>query len=94
MSDPSQDAGIIAVVGERLVKQRLPRLEQINAQLDRGELLTDLDISFLKQALEDAQGNRAVIERNPELKDTVAQVLHLYKVIMDKALANEKNRST
>ena len=94
MSDPSQDAGITAVVGERLVKQRLPRLEQINAQLDRGELLTDLDIRFLKQALEDAQGNRAVIERNPELKDTVAQVLHLYKVIMDKALANEKNRST
>jgi uncharacterized protein with von Willebrand factor type A (vWA) domain len=38
--------------------------------------------------------DKDVIERNPELKDTVAQVLHLYKVIMDKALANEKNRST
>lgn len=94
MSEPSQDAGIIAVVGERLMKQRLPRLEQINTQLDRGEALTDFDIRYLKQALEDAQGNRALIERNPDLQEVAGQVMHLYKVIMDKAVANEKNRTS
>ena len=94
MSEPSQDAGIIAVIGERLLKQRLPRLEQINTQLDRGEALTDFDIRYLKQALEDAQGNRALIERNPDLQEIAGQVMHLYKVIMDKAVANENNQSS
>lgn len=94
MSEPSQDAGVISVLAERLVKQRLPRLEQLNAQLDRGDLLNDLDIRYLKQALEDAQENWSLLERNPELKGVGGQIVHLYKVIMEKALANEKNQAS
>jgi hypothetical protein len=94
MSDSSQDAGIIAVVGERFVNQRLPRLAQIETQLDRGEPLTDFDIRYLKQALEDAQEHKALIERNPGLQEIAGQLMHLYKLIMDKAVANEKNRSS
>ena len=92
MSEPSEDTGIITALGERLVKQRLPKLELLKAQLDRGEPLTDYDITFLKHALADAQGNRALIDRNPDVQKIAAQVMHLYKEIMDKALENEKNR--
>ncbi len=55
MSEPSKDTSILTVLAERLVKQRLPRLELLKVQLDRGETLTDNDIMFLKQALTDAQ---------------------------------------
>ena len=94
MSEPSDDTGIITVLAERLVEQRLPKLEFLKAQLDRGEVLTDNDINFLKQVLADAQGNKALIERNPEVQGIAGQVLHLYKEIMDKAVENEKNRES
>jgi hypothetical protein len=90
MSEPSIDTGIITALGERLVKQRLPRLELLKAQLDRGEPLTDYDITFLQHSLADAQGNLALIERNPDIQEIAGQVARLYKEIMDKALENEK----
>jgi hypothetical protein len=93
VSEPSKDTSIITVLAERLVKQRLPRLELLKAQLDRGETLTDNDILFLKQALMDAQGNRALIERHPEIQEIAAKVAHLYKEIMEKAIENEKNKA-
>lgn len=92
MSEPSKDTGILTVLAERLVKQRLPRLELLKARVDKGETLTDYDIRFLKEALGDAQGNRALIERHPELQELAGRLLHLYKEIMDKAVENEKNR--
>ena len=92
MSEPSKDTGIITALAERLVKQRLPKLELLKAQLDRGESLTDYDITFLKHSLADAQENRALIERNPDIQEIAAQVAHLYKEIMEKALENENNR--
>jgi len=92
VSEPSEDTGIITALGERLVKQRLPKLELLKAQLDRGESLTDYDITFLKHSLADAQGNLALIERNPDIQEIAGQVARLYKEIMDKALENEKNR--
>ena len=67
MSEPSQDTSILTVLAERLVEQRLPRLERLKARVDKGETLTDYDISFLKQALADPQGNMALIERHPEV---------------------------
>ena len=89
MNQPLRDAGILAVLADRLVKLRLPRLVDMKAQVDRGEVLTDHDIRFLGEAIADAQGNAALIERNPDVQEIVGKVLRLYKEIMDKALENE-----
>ena len=90
MNQPSKDAGIITVLADRLVKLCLPRLVAMKAQLDRGEKLTDPDIRFLQESIADAQGNAALIERNPDVQEIVGKVLQLYKEIMEKALENEK----
>ena len=94
MNKPSDDTSILTVLATRLVEQRLPRLELLKARLDQGEALTDHDIRFLKEALEDAQGNKALIGRHPELQELAGRLVHLYKEIMDKAVENEKKSAS
>jgi hypothetical protein len=92
MTNPSTEAAILTVLGKRLVEQRLPTLMRLKDRLDEGEVLTDYDIRFLQEAFTDAQNNKALIDHNPESQEISAQVLHLYKVIMDQATANENAR--
>jgi hypothetical protein len=94
MSELTEDQNILTVLATRLVEQRIPRLELLKAQLDRGEPLTDYDIRFLKEALADAQGNKALIDRHPNLQVLAGQIVHLYKEIMDKAIEVETNRQS
>jgi hypothetical protein len=94
VSEPSEDQKILTVLATRLVEQRLPRLELIKAQLDRGEPLTDYDIRFLKEALADGQGNEALVARNPQVLEIASRVVHMYKEIMDKAIEVESNRQS
>jgi hypothetical protein len=92
MTNPSKDTAILTVLGKRLVEQRLPTLMRLQDRLDEGEVLTEYDIHFLQEAFTDAQNNKALIDNNPESQEISAKVLHLYKVIMDKATANENAR--
>jgi hypothetical protein len=92
VSEPLEDVKVLTVLATRLVEQRLPRLMLLKAQVDRGEALIDYDINFLKQALADAQGNAALIERHPEVQELAGRIVHLYKEIMDKAVEIEKNK--
>ena len=54
MTNSEKDAGLIEVLVQRLEQQRLPRALDLKALVDRGERLSDLDISFLDEALQDA----------------------------------------
>lgn len=92
MSNPFQDTGIVTVMTAKLVEQRLPRLELLNAQLDRGEALTEYDFSFLEEALGDCRGYQPLFEQHPELQALASRAMHLYKEIMDKAIKNEKSK--
>jgi hypothetical protein len=94
VSELTNDQNILTVLATRLVEQRIPRLELLKAQLDRGTPLTDYDIGFLKEALADAQGNAMLIARHPNLQALAGQVVHLYKEIMDKAIEVESNRQS
>ena len=89
MSDSSHDAGVIQAVLERFNTQRLPRALGLKDKVDRGEPLTDYDISFLNQVFSDAEKIRPFIDRHPEYQDLVARIMHLYREIVDKAAENE-----
>jgi hypothetical protein len=90
MSDQTDDAGTIQALLERLVKFRLPRTVALKKRIDGGERLTDADIAFLKNALEDAHDALRFVARNPEFQVLGSQIIQLYDDIIRKATENEK----
>ena len=90
MSDATMDDGLIEVLLERLEKQRMPRLLDIQKKVDGGNPLEDFDLEFLEMLMVDAQKSIPLIDRHPEYHALSAKVIMLYKDITDKALAIEK----
>ena len=91
MSDPTLDIGLIEVILERLEKQRLPRLLDIQKKVDEGTSLDDLDLDFLESSMKDANRIIPIIDRHPEYQTLAAEVMTLYKDITEKALQIEKS---
>jgi hypothetical protein len=75
----------------RLNSARLPRALQLKSKVKRGERLEYHDVAFLKHALDDANGLKAVVARNPEYRALVTRLIALYADIMSKGLENENN---
>lgn len=90
MKDPQQDAGVLAVLIERLESQRLPRALALKEKLDQGGLLDDFDIAFLEEVFSDSQEIQPLLERHPEHREFAARIMALYHDITEKALANEQ----
>ena len=85
----SDDAGIVAVIVERLERQRLPRALELEAKVGAGAVLDDLDIAYLDQVFEDAEKLRPLLARHPEYQALAARVFDLYRGIVAQALKNE-----
>ncbi|MDR7099796.1 hypothetical protein J2X04_002177 [Lysobacter niabensis] len=90
MSNQTDDAGTIQALLDRLVNFRLPRAMALKKRIDGGERLTDADIAFLKNALEDAHHGLKYVARNPEFQVLGSQIVQLYDDIIRKATENEK----
>jgi hypothetical protein len=90
MSNPIQDAGVIQTLFDRLNSQRLPLALSMKEKVDRGETLSEYDISKLDEIFADAQTIQPLVDRHPEYQELVGRILHLYKDILDKAMENEK----
>ncbi len=91
MSNSIKDAGLIAVLLERLEKQRLPRLLALKDKVDGNQPLDDMDLDFLEKSIADARKITPLIERNPEYQPLAAQIISLYKDISEKALQIENH---
>jgi hypothetical protein len=90
MNESEKELGIIYSLIERFEKQRLPRLLELKKRVNKGEVLTELDIRFMYQITQDAQRNKQLIDRHPEWHKFCAEVIHLYEEVAEKALENEK----
>lgn len=89
MNSSNIELGVATALLERLEKQRIPQALAIKEKVDRGELLEDFDIEFLKDILADAQNNMPQVQKHPEYQQLAAQLAHLYHEITEKALANQ-----
>jgi len=90
MSHEVSDIGLIEVLLERLEKQRLPRLLEIEQKVDAGKTLLDEDLDFLEQAIIDGRKAMPLLDRHPEYHHLAVQVVELYKKITEKAIQIEK----
>jgi hypothetical protein len=71
-------------------KQRLPRALDLKKQVDQGETLSSFDLAFLDEVFSDVQQLQSLLDRHPEWQPLVARLIHLYKEITERALANEQ----
>ncbi|GAA6137515.1 hypothetical protein NBRC116583_12620 [Arenicella sp. 4NH20-0111] len=89
-----KELGVIQVVLERFEKQRLPDLLKLRDKIDAGERMSEIDVSILETALNEAKGSIEFADKHPEYQTLIAEVNHLYKHIADKALENESQANT
>lgn len=75
---------------DRLNNWRLPRALRLKERVDRGEKLTDYDLTFLKKILEDGRNAAAMSSSHPELESLISKLTDLYSHITRKALENER----
>ena len=88
MDQKEKDKGLIMVLLERFNKQRLPRALALKEKVDSGELLDDYDRKYIKELQKDSSEVMLIIERNPEYKDLAANIINLYKQIIEKDTEN------
>lgn len=85
MSIDKNDTGVILSILESFEKQRLPRIIEIQEQLNKGYPLNEFDIEFLSEALHDSECMIPYLERNQEYKAVFTQFVSLYKSVTDEA---------
>ena len=88
MDQKEKDKGLIMVLLERFNKQRLPRALALKEKVDSGELLDDYDHKYIKELQKDSSEVMLIIERNSEYKDLAANIINLYKEIIEKDTEN------
>lgn len=85
------DSGTLAAMMLDLEENRLPRALRLLDRVNNGELLSEEDIQFLKEASEDSRANESLVQRHPEYCKLIARSLGLYTEIINKGVANEKS---
>jgi len=91
LKDPTDGLGTIQVLLDRLNNWRLPRALAMKERVDRGEKLTDYDLIFLNDVMEDSAQAQALADKHPKFQPLLNQLASLYSDITGKALKNEQN---
>jgi hypothetical protein len=90
MKGVSKDMGVVAVLAKRMVEERLPKALALKERIDRGGVLSDYDLRFLEQVLEDSNKIKPMVEKDPKALEVYGRMAELYREISAKALENEK----
>ena len=91
MTEISKETGTIAVLAKRMVEERLPKALAMKARVDKGELLSDLDLAFLEDVVAGSKQNWSLL-KDPRVLEVAGRMVQLYREITEKALENEKAR--
>jgi hypothetical protein len=92
VAEISKELGVLVVLARRMVDERLPKALAIKERIDRGEVLSELDIELLEQVFTDAKNLGPIIDKDARVRDIAGRMMSLYKEIMAKALQNEQAR--
>jgi hypothetical protein len=87
--DASAELGHILVLLNRFHQYRLPYARQLEAKVDRGELLSQYDLRFLQKVFEEGAHARRLAEKHSRYESLVSQATSVYGEIMRKGLNNE-----
>ena len=90
MTMSQKDLGIAQVLLKHLNEQLLPYALELKDRVDKGELLSDYDLEFLKKAEGEARFLPPLLERQPQYKPLAQQVFALLEHIAAKGSENEK----
>lgn len=90
MDKSEKDTGTLTALMLELEETLLPRAMQILDNVNKGELLSENDIGFLKNVYEDSRANEFLVERHPEYCELISRCFSLYTEIINKGLENEK----
>ena len=86
----TDDEGVVLVLLERFKNQRLPKALRIKEKIDAGGLLSDADITFLEEVLNDARQNMSILDKYPKYENLASKAMTLYREITEQALKNEQ----
>jgi hypothetical protein len=92
-SDRRAELGVIQVLLSRFSTYRLPYALQLKAQVDRGELLSEYEMRFLRKVLEEGAHACRLAAKHAKYEDVVSEATGLFTAIMSKARENERAAS-
>ena len=86
------DEIVITSLLKRFADNRLPRALEIEKRVEAGEKLNGANLQSLENVFNDAQYVLPYAEKYPEYREYVTKTIEIYKNIVQKGLANEKNK--
>ena len=87
-SEQRKARGIAYVLIERLNNERLPMALDLKKKVDRGEPLSNFDLSFLKRVMAEAGDVRSFVATHPEYQELITRMAQLYSEIIRKGAQN------
>lgn len=81
--------GTEQVMVEKFIKYELPKLLALREKVSDGGKLTDVEVEMMSDIVERARGFHKFVERWPDYKPVMAQIIDTYHEISSKALENE-----
>ncbi|MBU2970547.1 hypothetical protein KO527_14425 [Pseudoalteromonas sp. C2R02] len=88
--NPTNEDKVCTLSLERFDKQRLHIIRNLKDKVDKGELLSDLELVFLEQVFKDAHELLPKVKNHPEYTRIFSQAISLYHEINDQMIENTK----
>ena len=89
MNSPMDDFGVITAVLKHLEMEAIPRALAIKLEVDAGQRLSEPDLFFFEEILEEMHKLLHVIDRHPEFQLLSEKIITLYHQITERALENQ-----